>query len=215
MEGKFIITAAITGAVHVPSMSPYLPLTPKEIADDAVRAQRQGAAAVHIHVRNAENGEPSSDINLFGEVLTNIKSRSDVIICLSTGGGIGMTTEERVAPVSSFKPELGSFNSGSINFAFHDALEKIPSFKYSWEKEYLKKSESYIFPNNFKTLREFCEVFDQNRTKPELEVYDVGMINNIAYLIRQGYLKKPVYLQFVLGVLGGIPASAEKLGISL
>ena len=108
-----------------------------------------------------------------------------------------MTTEERVAPISCFKPELGSFNSGSINFAFHDVMEKIESFKYSWEKEYLKKSESYIFPNNFRMLREFCGVFSQNGTKPELEVYDVGMINNIAYLIRQGHLKAPVYIQFV------------------
>ena len=197
-------------------MSPYLPITPKQIADDAVRACETGAAVVHIHARNPETGQPDSDIELFREIITNIKSRCDVVICITTGGGMGMTVAERVKPVSTFKPELASLNFGSINFCLTPALDTLERkgtpFKYSWEEPYLRMTEDLIFPNTFKTLREFCQTFAESETKPEIEIYDVGMIYNLAYILRQGEpFKKPIYLQFVLGVLGSIMPSVGNL----
>jgi len=208
---KAIITAAITGSIHTPSMTPYLPITPKQIADEAVRAYEAGAAVAHIHVRDPETGMPSPSLDLFREVLTEVKSRCNMIICTTTGGGLGMTTEQRVAVVKEFKPELASFNFGSMNFALFPILQKIKEWKYPWEPQYLGMTEDFIFPNTFKTLREFCQYFKEAQTKPEIEIYDVGMINNLAFMIQAGHIEKPVYLQFVMGILGGIPATVENL----
>ncbi|MBE9574636.1 MAG: 3-keto-5-aminohexanoate cleavage protein, partial [Proteobacteria bacterium] len=209
--GKRIITAAITGAIHTPTMSPYLPITPKRIADESVRVWEAGAAVAHIHVRDPETGQPSSSLDLFREVITEVKDRCDIILCLSTGGGAGMTTEERVAVVREFKPELASLNFGSLNFALFPAVSQYEEFKFAWEHQHLSISEDAIFPNTFKTLREFSGFFKENKTKPELEIYDVGMLNNLAFMIQQGHIKKPVSLQFVMGILGGIPPTMENL----
>ncbi len=211
MKNKVIITAAVTGSIHTPTMSPYLPVTPREIADQAVGAFEAGAAVCHIHARHPETGAPSSDVNLIKEIVTNIKSRCNMVICITTGGGFGMTVEQRVAPVSLYKPELASLNAGSINFALFQALDKFKEFKFPWEPQYLAMSEDFIFPNTFKSMREFSRIFYENGTKPEFEVYDSGMVNNIAFLIERGHIKKPVYLQFVMGVLGGITPSPENL----
>ena len=208
---KAIITAAITGSIHTPSMSEYLPITPDEIANEAIRSYDAGAAVVHIHVRDPENGSPSSDKALYGEVLSKIKEKTDLVVCITTGGGLGQSTEERVIGVRTFLPELASLNGGSINFALFHALDNLKDIKYEWEREYLAMTEDFIFPNTFKTLREFNEIFTAEDTKPEFEIYDVGMINNLAFLIKKGQIKKPVYLQFVLGILGGIPAAMENL----
>ena len=208
---KVVVTAAITGSIHVPSMSSNLPIKPQQIVDEVVRVYEAGGAVAHIHVRNPETGQPSSDMELFREVVTDVKSKCDIVLCLSTGGGLGMTTEERVKSVSTFKPELGSFNFGSINFGIFPAAENIKEFKFPWEKPYLLGSEDFIFPNTFKTLREFSQIFTENETKPELEIYDSGMINNVAYMLQKGYLEKPVYLQFVLGILGSMPPSPGNL----
>lgn len=208
---KAVITAAITGSIHTPTMSPYLPITPKEIADEAVRACEAGAAVAHIHVRDPETGVPSPSMDLYREVVTDIKARCNIILCLTTGGGMGMTTEQRVAVVSTFQPELASLNFGSLNFALFPVVAKYKEWKFPWEPQYLSMTEDLIFPNTFKTLREFCGYFQENQTKPEIEIYDVGMINNVAYMIDQGYLKTPVYLQFVMGILGGISATIENL----
>jgi uncharacterized protein (DUF849 family) len=208
---KAIITAAITGSIHTPTMSPHLPITPKEISDDAVRAYEAGAAVCHIHVRNPETGQPTPDINLFKETITLIKSKCNMIICITTGGGLGMTPEQRLIPVSTFKPELASFNAGSINFALFHALDRYKEFKFDWESKYLAMTEDFIFPNTFKSMKDFARIFKENDTKPEFEVYDAGMINNIAFLIDKDYVKKPVYVQFVMGVLGGITPSSENL----
>jgi len=213
---KSIITAAITGAIHTPSMSPYLPITPKQIADEAVRAYEAGAAIVHIHARNPETGQPTSNVELFREIITDIKSRCDVVINISTGGGLGIPVAERVKPVPTFKPELASLNFGSINFCLLPQLDSMKKkgtpFKYPWEEEFLRKTEDVIFPNTFTTLREFCQTFAENETKPEIEIYDVGMIYNLAYMLKQGApIVKPVYLQFVLGVLGSIQPSVNNL----
>ena len=211
MSEKVIVTAALTGAIHTPTMSGNLPITPDEIAEDSRRASEAGATVVHVHARDPETGQPSADSNLFGDILAKIKSKCDAIICTTTGGGFGMTVEQRVAVVKEYSPELASLNAGSLNFALHPVLAKIKEFKHDWEPQYLAMSEDFIFPNTFKTLSEFSKFFAQEDTKPELEIYDAGMINNVAFLIQQGYIKKPVYLQFVLGILGGMQATVNNL----
>jgi uncharacterized protein (DUF849 family) len=208
---KFIVTAALTGAIHTPTMSPYLPITPEEIAEDARRASEAGAAVVHVHARDPETGQPSADSALFGEILSKIRSRCDAVICTTTGGGYGQTVEQRVSVVQTYSPELASLNAGSLNFALHPVLEKIKEFKHDWEPEFLGISEDYIFANTFKTLREFSRFFAGENTKPEFEVYDAGMLNNLAFLLDHGYVQKPVYLQFVLGILGGMQATVNNL----
>lgn len=208
---KAIITAAITGSIHTPTMSPYLPITPDQIAEDAIQAREAGAAVAHIHVRNPETGQPSADLEIFQKVLTKVKSKCDIILCPTTGGGLGMTPEQRVAVVSTCKPELASCNMGSMNFALFPLLEKMKDFKLPWEKQYLEMSEDYIFPNTFKSLRIFLNIFRESGTKPELEIYDAGMLNNTAFLIQRGLLKTPVYIQFVLGILGGMAATVQNL----
>ena len=168
-------------------------------------------AVCHIHARNPETGQPTPDMGIIKEIITSIKSRCDVVICITTGGGLGMTVEQRVAPVSLYKPELASFNAGSTNFALFPMLQKIADWKYEWEKQYLAMSEDFIFSNTFKSMREYCKIFNEMDTKPEFEIYDSGMVNNVAFMIQAGYVKKPVYIQFVLGVLGGLTPSVENL----
>ncbi len=208
---KAIITAAITGSIHTPTMSPYLPITPDQIAEDAIQAREAGAAVAHIHVRNPETGQPSANLEIFQKVLTKVKSKCDIILCPTTGGGLGMTPEQRVAVVSTCKPELASCNMGSMNFALFPLLEKMKDFKFPWEKQYLEMSEDYIFPNTFKSLSIFLNIFRESGTKPELEIYDAGMLNNTAFLIQRGLLETPVYIQFVLGILGGMAATVQNL----
>jgi uncharacterized protein (DUF849 family) len=190
-------------------MSPHLPITPKEIAGEAVRAYEAGATVCHIHARDPKTGEPSADPNLFKEIITSIKSRCNVVICISTGGGGNI--EQRVATVKLFRPELASLNAGSINFALFPLLSRYKDWKFEWEKERLANSEDSIFSNTFKSMREYCAIFNEAGTKPELEAYDAGMVNNVAFMIQAGYIKKPIYIQFVMGVLGGISPSPENL----
>jgi len=208
---KFIVTAALTGAIHTPTMSPYLPITPDELAEEARRAYEAGASVIHVHARDPETGQPSADSALFGEILAKIKGACDAVICTTTGGGFGMTVEQRVSVVKTYSPELASLNAGSLNFALHPLLDKIKDFKHAWEPQYLAMSEDFIFPNTFKTLREFADFFAEENTRPEFEIYDVGMINNLAFLLNRARIKKPVYLQFVLGILGGLPATVNNL----
>ena len=211
LKNKKVITAALTGAIHTPSMSPHLPITPEELIAEAVAAHVAGAAVVHLHVRNPENGMPNADQDLFKQIAVEVKKQCDVILCITTGGALGESVEKRVKVASTLKPELASLNAGSLNFALFHVLDKIKDWKYDWEKQYLGFTEDFIFPNTFKTMREFLEIFNQVGTKPEFEIYDVGMINNLAYAIQAGWIKKPVYLQFVMGILGGIPATPQNL----
>lgn len=211
MTNKVIITAAITGAIHVPSMSPFLPVTPRQIAEEAIKAGEAGASVAHIHVRNPETGQPVSYPELFQEVIDIVRSQSDIVLCLTTGGPLGASTAERVSPVTKFKPELASFNFGSLNFALFHIADRFQEFKFPWEKSYLDGTENFILQNTFKTLREFSETFYENGTRPEMEVYDLGMLNNVAFMLEKGHLKKPVYLQFVFGVLGGMAATPDNL----
>lgn len=211
MKEKAIITAAITGSIHTPTMSDYLPITPKQIADEAVQAYEAGAAVCHVHARNPETGMPVPDVNLMKEIITEIKSRCNMVVCITTGGGLGMTVEQRVAPVTLYKPELASFNAGSINFALFPAIPRYKEWKFEWEKQYLGMTEDFIFANTFKSMKEYCAKFKDTGTKPEFEIYDAGMVNNVAFMIQAGYVKAPVYIQFVMGVLGGITPSSENL----
>ncbi len=209
--GKVIITAALTGNIHVPSMSPYLPVTPKQLIEEAVRCEQAGAAVVHVHARNPEDGKPTTDIEIYREILSGIKARSKVVVSPTTGGTATMTPEQRIAVVRELKPEMATFNAGSFNFALYPVISKVKTFKHPWEKGFLESTESFIFANTFTSLKVFCSTMNEMQTKPELEVYDVGQITNMAQIIEEGYLKKPLYLQFVLGILGGIPATIENL----
>jgi uncharacterized protein (DUF849 family) len=209
--GKVIITAALTGAIHTPSMSEYLPFTQEQLIDDAVRSHDAGAAVVHVHARNPEDGSPSSSGEIFKDILSGIKAKSNVVITPTTGGSPTMTPEERIAVVGALEPEMATFNAGSINFALYPVLQKYKEFKYPWEEGYLAGTESFIFANNFQSLHVFSKTMNEVGSKPELEIYDVGQINNVAQLVREGYLKEPLYLQFVMGILGGIPATTDNL----
>ena len=171
-----------------------------------MRSHNAGAAVVHVHARNPEDGSPSSSGEIFKEILSGIKAKSKVVVTPTTGGSYTMTPEERLAVVSALKPEMATFNAGSLNFSLYPVVEKIEEFKYPWEKDYLLGTESFIFSNHFKSLHTYIKTMNETNTKPEIEIYDVGQINNVAQLQSEGYLKKPIYLQFVMGILGGIPA---------
>jgi uncharacterized protein (DUF849 family) len=211
MPGKVIITAAITGGVHVPSQSPFLPITPDQIVDECVRAGEAGAAVAHIHVRDPENGRPIPSMELFRDVAERVKQRSNIILCTTTGGAPGMTHEERVGVVRELSPELASCNMGSMNFSLAPLASRIKDYQNDWEQPFLERTEDNIFANTFKSMRYFLETMNEQNTRPELEVYDAGMVNNAAFMINAGALKRPVYIQFVLGILGGLPASVENL----
>lgn len=208
---KVIITAAITGATTMPSQSDYLPITPEQIAGEAVRACAAGASVVHIHGRDPADGSPSSDLNIFRQIVTSVKSQCDVVICTSTGGGAGMTLEERVSVVPELQPELASFNCGSMNFGIFPVASRIKSFKYQWEKPFLEKTRDFVFKNTFYDMEYACSIMYNYGTKPELEIYDLGQLYNVRYLLSQGVLRKPIHLQFVMGVLGGIGNGPEDL----
>lgn len=208
---KTIITAAITGAVHIPSMSEYLPVTPQQIIDDAVAAYEAGAAVVHIHGRKEKNGEPTGDPEIMKNIVEEIRKRCNVVIGITTGGAIGMSSEERLAAVPFCKAELASCNAGSVNFCFSPIADKIKIPKYDWEIPFVKNTYDLPFVNTFQGIEDYIKVMGENDTKPEFEVYEVGMINNIAYFMKKGLLKGPIYLQFVLGIMGGLPATVDNL----
>jgi len=209
--GKVIITAALTGNIHTPSMSPHLPLTPKQLIDEAVRCEKAGVTIVHVHARDPKDGKPTTNVEIYREILSGIKAKTNLVVTVTTGGTATMTPEERIAVVRELKPEMATFNAGSMNFALYPVLGKYKEFKYDWEKEFLASTEGFIFPNTFTSLKVFCKTMNEVQTQPELEIYDVGHITNLAQIVREGYLKPPIYLQFVLGILGGIPASVDNL----
>jgi uncharacterized protein (DUF849 family) len=192
-------------------MSEYLPCTPGHIIEEAVRCHNAGAAVVHVHARNPKDGSPSSSGDIFREILSGIKARSKVVVTPTTGGSPAMTPQERLAVVSALKPEMATFNAGSLNFALYPVVQKMKEFKYPWEKAYLEGTESFIFSNHFQSLHIYSKTMIETNTRPEIEIYDVGQINNVAQLVSEGYLKTPIYLQFVLGILGGIPATTDNL----
>jgi uncharacterized protein (DUF849 family) len=208
---KRIFTAALTGAIHTPSMSPYLPVTPQQLIEEAVRVHEAGGAVAHIHVRDPKTGLPNADQAIYREIAEKVRRRCNIILCFTTGGKLGEPVENRVRVASNLKPELTSLNAGSLNFALFHIAGQVSEWKHDWEKPYLEGTEDFIFPNTFRTMRQYLEIIYANGAKPEFEIYDAGMINNLAFLLQKGIAKKPVYLQFVMGILGGIPATLENL----
>jgi uncharacterized protein (DUF849 family) len=201
---KLIVTCAITGGVTLPSQTPYLPITPEQISQSAFEAYQAGAAIVHVHARDPVTGKPSTDPALFKEIITRIKSKCNVVINITTGGGLGMTVQDRVRSVPAFKPELASLNMGSLNFSIHPVADRIKEYKFDWEKPYAEGTRDIIFRNTFADMEFIFKTMVENNVKPELEVYDVGHLYNTSFLIRRNVIPTPVHLQFVTGVLGGI-----------
>ena len=199
-----IITCALTGSIHTPSMSEYLPVTPEEIIEEGVEAAQAGASIVHIHVRDPTTGEPVSDLDLFREVAAGIKAETDVIVQPTTGGGTNQTVDERFAVIPELEPEMASFNMGSMTFGLHELTNLVDEFEYDWEKEYLEAAGDHVVPNTFANLEYASELFADHGTKPELECYDVGHVYNAKHLYDKGILEPPLHIQFVMGVLGGI-----------
>jgi len=208
---KVIISAAITGGMTVPGQSEAIPITPEEIVESAVGAHEAGAAIVHLHVREPETGKPSSSLELFREVVSGIKERCGVIVQPTTGGGKGMTLEERAAVLPELRPEMATFNTGSINFGLFPIAERGGDDRFEeWEMEYLEGTREYVFRNTFADMERICSMVRESETKPELEAYDVGHLYNIKYLLDKGLLDAPVHIQFVLGVMGANAATIEQ-----
>ena len=210
-DNKVILTAAVTGAVHVSSMSPYLPITPEEIIRQSVDACRAGAAAVHIHARDPQSGEPSSDLEVMRQIVSGIKEQCDVIVCITTGASQMMSVEERLSVVPALKPELASCNAGSMNFVLSGLVPQLSPDGPAWERKYLGGTYDNVFSNTYLGLETYIKTMAENGTIPEFEVYDASMINNIAYFRRKGILTCPIYIQFVLGIQGGLPATVDNL----
>ncbi len=213
MAIKRILSCSITGSIHVPSMSEYLPITPEEIAQSALEAAEAGAAVVHIHARDPKNGMPSSDHALFQKIVDLIRAKNkDVIICLTTGGSFKMTVDERMSVVPKFHPELASMNAGSINWGlFPIASNPKMNWKFDWEKPWLETTDQAIFKNTFGDMMAALPMFYKNNCLPEIECYDVGHIYNVKWLKDNGYIQGKPYLQFVMGVNGAIGATVEDL----
>jgi uncharacterized protein (DUF849 family) len=210
---KLIVTCAPTGSLTVPTQTPYLPITPQQIAAEAVRATEAGAAVVHIHARDRKDGRPTSDLEIFRDIITKIKRRSDVVIGLTTGGAGGMIPEERIKVVPTFKPELASFNMGPVCISLSGVTKRYrdEDYKYPWEKDYLQMLEGFIQQNTFSSLGTFLRVMNENETKNECECYDVSHIYNIYYFFEQGMIKPPIWIQFVTGVQGSIGSFPEDI----
>lgn len=208
---KFILNCAVTGAIHTPTMAPYLPIKPKDVARQAVEAVQAGASTVHVHARNPDNGLPTPDLNVMGEIVSAIHAKCEGVICITTGGGANMTVDERIAAVPLFKPELASLNLGSMNFGLFPSLDKYQEWKYPWEQQYLEATKGFIFRNTFGDLERIFQIFEENETKPEFEAYDVGHLHNLHYYYSLAKVRKPVYIQFVMGILGGIAATIPHL----
>jgi len=208
-QGKVIITCAVTGSIHTPTMSPHIPITPQEIAKAAIGAAEAGAAIVHLHARKPEDGSPSQDPDLFHEFLPQIAVASDVVINLTTGGAATMTVQERLRPALELKPEVASLNMGSMNFGLYEMLKRYKDFKYDWEKPYLEGSDDRIFKNSFKDIAYILESCSANGTRFEMECYDIGHLYTAAHFLDRGLVKPPLFIQSVFGIRGGIGAHAE------
>ena len=206
---KVIITCAVTGSIHTPSMSPYLPVTPQEIAEAAIGAAEAGAAIVHLHARDPVDGSPTQDPKYFREFAPEIKRRSDVVLNFTTGGAATMTIEERLQPALQLKPEVASLNMGSMNFGLFPMLQRYKEFKHAWERTYLATSDDRIFKNTFKDIEYILTSCAANRTRFEIECYDIGHLYTAKHFLDRGIVKPPLFIQSVFGILGGIGAHPE------
>ena len=210
-QGKVIITCAVTGSIHTPSMSPHLPITPDEIAEAAIGAAKAGAAIVHLHARNPKDGSPTQDPDLFRQFAGKIKAASDVVLNFTTGGAPTMSTEERLQPALQLKPEVASLNMGSMNFGLYEMLGRYKDLKHAWERPYLAGSDERIFKNTFKDIATILESCKENETRFEVECYDIGHLYSLAYFVEKGLVTPPFMIQGVFGILGGIGADVRNL----
>ena len=208
-SSKVIITCAVTGAIHTPTMSPHLPITPNEIADAAIGAAEAGAAIVHLHARDPVTGKPDQTPEAFGRFLPRIKQRSNCVINLTSGGSPLMRVEERVKPAEVFKPEVASLNMGSINFALYPMLNRYKEFKHEWERTYLDGTRDLVFRNSFKDIEFILKTCQDNDTRFEFECYDIAHLYNLAHFLERGLVKAPLFVQSVFGILGGIGTHPE------
>ena len=206
---KVIITCAVTGAIHTPTMSPHLPITAQEIADAAIGAAEAGAAIVHLHARNPQTGQPDQSPEAFAPFLQVIKQRSDAVINITTGGAPTMLVEERVKPAAHFKPEVASLNMGTMNFGLYPMLARFKEFKFDWEKPYLEGSRDRIFRNTFADIENILTRCAENGTRFEVECYDIGHLYTLAHFVERGVIKPPLFVQSVFGLLGGIGPHPE------
>ncbi len=209
---KVIITCAVTGAIHTPSMSEYLPITPQQIAEQSIAAAEAGASIIHLHARDPNDGRPSPDPALFMQFLPVIKQSTDAVINITTGGGLGMTVDERLAAPLRAKPEMCSLNMGSMNFNISGSAARIKEFKYEWERPYLEGTTDFIFRNTFKDIEQIVgPLGKEHGTRFEFECYDVGHLYNLAHLLDRGLVQPPLFVQTIFGILGGIGTDPEDL----
>ena len=209
---KVIITCAVTGSIHTPTMSPHLPLTPDEVAEAAIGAAEAGAAIIHLHARDPKDGRPTPDPNVFMQFLPRIKQNTDAVVNITTGGGHGMTLAERLAAPLKASPEMCSLNMGSMNFGLYPMLQRYKTWKHDWEPAYLERSRDFIFRNTFKDIEEVLKQLGEGHgTRFEFECYDVGHLYNLAHFLERGLVRPPLFVQTIFGILGGIGADTENL----
>ena len=208
-KGKVVITCAITGSIHTPTMTPHLPITPDEIASEAIAAAEAGAAILHLHARDPETGKPDQTPEAFARFLPRIKQGTNAAINITTGGSPYMTVEERVRPAAQFKPEVASLNMGSMNFGLFPLLDKYTEFKHDWERQHLEGTRDMVFRNSFKDIEYVLETCYENGTRFEFECYDISHLYSLKHFADRGLVKPPFFIQSVFGILGGIGAHPE------
>ena len=208
---KVIITCAVTGSIHTPSMSPHLPVTPDEIAEAAIGAAEAGASIIHLHARDPEDGRPTQDPQVFLQFLPRIKQSTDAVVNITTGGGLGMTVEQRMRPAAELKPEVASLNMGSMNFGLFPMLGRFKEFRHDWERAHLENSRDFVFKNTFQDIERILSACRDNATRFEFECYDIAHLYNLAHFLDQGRVAPPLFVQSVFGILGGIGAHPEDL----
>ena len=210
---KVVVTTALTGAIHTPSMSPHLPVTPEEIVAEGVRAAEAGAAVLHVHARDPETGRPDQSVEAFGRILPALAERTDCVINVTTGGSPFMTVDERVAPAAHYAPELASLNMGSMNFGLYGMLERYPELARDWEREHLENSRDLVFRNTFKDIEHVLRTCSGNGTRFEFECYDIGHLYSLAHFLDRELVTPPLFVQSVFGLLGGIGAHPEDVSM--
>ena len=209
---KVIITCAVTGSIHTPTMSPHLPITPDEIADASIGAWEAGASIIHLHARNPEDGSPTPDPDVFMEFLPRVKQATDAVVNISTGGGHGMTVQQRLEAAVKASPEMTSLNMGSMNFGLFPILDKVSDFQHEWEPKYLENSRDFIFRNTFKDIEYILkELGEGHGTRFEFECYDIGHLYTLAHFLDRGLVKPPLFVQSIFGILGGVGADEDNL----
>jgi len=208
---KVILTCAVTGSMHTPTMSEYLPLTPDQIRDESIAAAQAGASVLHLHARNPNDGSPTGDPDVYAQYLPAIHEATDAVINLTTGGSPTMSVEERLAAAARFEPEMCSLNMGSLNFAIFPIANRYSNWKYDWEEDYVRNSDDFIFRNTFRDIEVIMNTMGSKGTKFEHECYDVGHLYNLAHFMDRGLIKAPLFIQSVFGILGGIGAEIDNL----